>query len=148
MSRLFCIFLPCRNSPGWTKASSLSRIHDHRHATVGRTPLDGWSSRRRDLYLTTPDTHDRYQCPRRDSNPQPQQASGRRHTPQTARQPELAIFRIVFKIQRAPFSYCPLSLPTSLLHINASHSCFPYIHMVIRNDCRGFNNLSYTIHLR
>ena len=22
------------------------------------------------------------------------------------------------------------------------------IHRVIRNDCRGFNNLSYTIHLR
>ena len=23
-----------------------------------------------------------------------------------------------------------------------------YIHRVIQNDCRGFNNLSYTIHLR
>jgi hypothetical protein len=30
-----------------------------RHTTVGRTPLDEWSSRRRDLYLTTHDTHNR-----------------------------------------------------------------------------------------
>ena len=30
-----------------------------RVATVGRTPLDEWSARRRDLYLTTQDTHNR-----------------------------------------------------------------------------------------
>jgi len=30
-----------------------------RHSTVGRTPLDEWSARRRDLYLTTHDTHNR-----------------------------------------------------------------------------------------
>jgi hypothetical protein len=30
-----------------------------RHATVGRTPLDEWSIRRRDLYLTTHKTHNR-----------------------------------------------------------------------------------------
>ena len=29
------------------------------HTTVGRTPLDEWSARRRDLYLTTHDTHNR-----------------------------------------------------------------------------------------
>ena len=36
-------------------ASSFSRFLDHtqRRATVGRTPLDEWSIRRRDLYLTT-----------------------------------------------------------------------------------------------
>ena len=35
-------------------ASSFSRFLDHtqRRATVGRTPLDDWSIRRRDLYLT------------------------------------------------------------------------------------------------
>ena len=27
--------------------------HTQRHTTVGRTPLDEWSARRRDLYLTT-----------------------------------------------------------------------------------------------
>ena len=33
---------------------------DHtRHSTVGRTPLDEWSAHRRDLYLTTHDTHNR-----------------------------------------------------------------------------------------
>jgi hypothetical protein len=39
-----------------------SRFHDHthfRHTTLGRTPLDGWSARRRDLYLTTHNTHNR-----------------------------------------------------------------------------------------
>ena len=40
-------------------ASSFSRSLDHtqRRATVGRTPLDEWSIRRRDLYLTTHNTH-------------------------------------------------------------------------------------------
>ena len=33
---------------------------DHtRRSTVGRTPLDEWSACRRDLYLTTHDTHNR-----------------------------------------------------------------------------------------
>ena len=34
--------------------ASLSHL---RHTTVGRTPLDEWSARRRDLYLTTHSTH-------------------------------------------------------------------------------------------
>jgi hypothetical protein len=33
--------------------------HTRRRNTVGRTPLDEWSARRRDLYLTTHDTHNR-----------------------------------------------------------------------------------------
>ena len=33
--------------------------HTQRRTTVGRTPLDEWSTRRRDLYLTTHDTHNR-----------------------------------------------------------------------------------------
>jgi hypothetical protein len=40
----------------------LSRFHGHthlRHTTVGRTPLDEGSARRRDLYLTTHNTHKR-----------------------------------------------------------------------------------------
>ena len=42
MERLFLMFL------------------DHtRHSTVGSTPLDEWWARRRDLYLTTHDTHNR-----------------------------------------------------------------------------------------
>jgi hypothetical protein len=36
-------------------------LHDHtdRHTALGRTPLDEWSARRRDLYLTTHNTHKR-----------------------------------------------------------------------------------------
>ena len=30
-----------------------------RHTTIGRTPLDEWSARRRDLYLTTHNAHNR-----------------------------------------------------------------------------------------
>ena len=33
--------------------------HTQRRTAVGRTPLDEWSARRRDLYLTTHDTHNR-----------------------------------------------------------------------------------------
>jgi hypothetical protein len=33
--------------------------HTQRRTTVGRTPLEEWSARRRDLYLTTHDTHNR-----------------------------------------------------------------------------------------
>ena len=33
--------------------------HTQRRSTVGRIPLDEWSPRRRDLYLTTHDTHNR-----------------------------------------------------------------------------------------
>jgi len=31
--------------------------HTQRRSTFGRTPLDEWSARRRDLYLTTHNTH-------------------------------------------------------------------------------------------
>ena len=33
--------------------------HTQRRTTVGRTPLDEWSARRRDLYLTTHNTHNK-----------------------------------------------------------------------------------------
>jgi len=49
--------------------------------TVGRNSLDEGPARRRHLYLTTRNTHNRHPRPRRDSNPQSQQASGRRPTP-------------------------------------------------------------------
>jgi len=76
---LFVLFL-CywRNSPQWGRASSFTRFLDHTQwrTTVGRTPLDEWSARRRDLYLTTHNTYNKRPCPLWDSNPQPQQASG------------------------------------------------------------------------
>jgi hypothetical protein len=54
-----------RDSPQWARASSFSRFIDHtqRCTTVGRTPLDKWSARRRDLYLTT------HNADRQTSNP-------------------------------------------------------------------------------
>jgi hypothetical protein len=52
-----------------------------RHTTIGKTPLDEWSARHRDLHLTTHNTRDKHSCPRRDSKPQFQQARGRRPTP-------------------------------------------------------------------
>jgi hypothetical protein len=38
--------------------------HTHRHTTVGRAPLDEWSTRRRHLYLTTYNTQNRHPCHR------------------------------------------------------------------------------------
>ena len=46
----------------WAMASSfLMRFLDHtqRRITGGKTPLDEWSARRRDLYLATHNTHNR-----------------------------------------------------------------------------------------
>ena len=60
---LFCLFAfgPTAPPPQWAMASSFTRFLDHtqRRTTVGRTPLDDWSARRRDLYLTTHNTHNR-----------------------------------------------------------------------------------------
>ena len=58
---IYIFFFFWRNSPQWARASSFTRFLDHtqRRSTVGRTPLDEWSARRRDLYLTTHNTHKR-----------------------------------------------------------------------------------------
>jgi hypothetical protein len=47
-------------------ASSFTRFLDHtqlRRTALVRTPLDEWSARRRDLYLTTHNTRNRHPCP-------------------------------------------------------------------------------------
>ena len=48
--------------PQWAMASSFTRFLDRtqRRTTISRTPLDEWSVRRRDLCLTTHDTHNRH----------------------------------------------------------------------------------------
>jgi hypothetical protein len=58
---MFSHFFPWCTSPQWAGASSLPRLqdHTHTHTTFGKTPLDEWSARRRDLYLTTYITHKR-----------------------------------------------------------------------------------------
>ena len=76
------LFLAQEPPPEWATASSFTKFLDHtRRTTVGTTPLDEWSARRRDLYLTTRNTHNRHTCSRLHSNPRSQQASGRRPTP-------------------------------------------------------------------
>jgi hypothetical protein len=56
--RIVCFW---RDSPQWARAYSCTRFLDHtqRRTIVSRTPLDEWSARRRDLYLTTQNTHNR-----------------------------------------------------------------------------------------
>jgi hypothetical protein len=60
---LFVCFSLCLGCviPQWATASSFTRFPDHtqRSNSVGRTPLDEWSARRRDLYLSTHNTHNR-----------------------------------------------------------------------------------------
>ena len=61
---LFTLFFVCfwhYTAPQWARTSSFTRCLDHtqRRTTAGRTPLDEWSARRRDLYLTTHNTHNR-----------------------------------------------------------------------------------------
>jgi hypothetical protein len=48
-------------NPARAMASSSTRFLDHtqRRATVGKTPLDEWSVRRRNLYMTIHNTHNR-----------------------------------------------------------------------------------------
>ena len=60
-SALLRIVFYWRCDPTRTRSSSLMRLLDHtqRRTTVGRTPLDERSARRRDLYLTTHNTHNR-----------------------------------------------------------------------------------------
>jgi len=78
----FYFFLPWRNSHSRPRSLHYRGfIVTLRHITVGRTPLDERSALRTDLYLTTHNTYKRHSCPRWDSKPQTQQASGRRPTP-------------------------------------------------------------------
>ena len=83
----FVLFVFVATAPQWARVSSFTRFLDQtqRRTTFGRASLDEWSARRTDFYLTTHNTHNRLPCPRWDSNPQSQQASGRRPKPRTAR---------------------------------------------------------------
>ena len=54
------LFLPWRNSPSRPRPPHFRRITiTLRHTTLGRTPLDERSAKRRHLYLTTHNTHSR-----------------------------------------------------------------------------------------
>jgi hypothetical protein len=68
-------------NPALAASFKVSRSHLVLHTTVGRIPFDRGSDCHRNLHLTINNTYDKYSCPRRNSNTQPQQASGRRSTP-------------------------------------------------------------------
>ena len=55
-------FFIWHNSLKWARVSSFTKFLDHtqRRIIVGRTPLDEWLARRRDLYLTTHNSHNRH----------------------------------------------------------------------------------------
>jgi hypothetical protein len=73
------------NSPQWAKASSLSRNLDHTQMDKPHLVWLFWTSDQPDTETATWQhktfTRQRHPCPRRDSNPQSQQASVRRPTP-------------------------------------------------------------------
>jgi len=78
------LFFPLwRCDPTRVMASSFLRFLDHtqRRTIVDRTPLDKWSARRRDLYLTTHNTHNRRQTSRPPVGFEPKISAGER--PQT-----------------------------------------------------------------
>ena len=56
-----CMYVFDATTSQRARSSSFTRFLDHtqRRTTVGKTPLDEWSARRRDLYQTTHNTHNR-----------------------------------------------------------------------------------------
>ena len=55
----FCLLWRCDPTRVMTSSILMFLDHTQRRTTDGRTPLDEWSARRRDLYLTTHNTHNR-----------------------------------------------------------------------------------------
>ena len=60
LKETFCLFLARQPPVGHGLLIHEDFLdHTQRCTTVGRTPMDEWSARRRDLYLTTHNTHSR-----------------------------------------------------------------------------------------
>ena len=95
MSDIFIIFLTAQQplmTQGFLIFEASQSHNTLRHTTLGGTPLDRRSTRCRDLYLTTNNSHKRPKSvARRDSNLQSQEVSSLRPTPLTARPLGLAI---------------------------------------------------------
>ena len=73
------IFFYRRNNPPWARAASLTRFLDHTQRQDSSVRV--LSSSQRPLPDKTTHTTEGHRCPRWDSNPQSQQASGRRPAP-------------------------------------------------------------------
>ena len=93
----------------WAMASSFTRFLDHtqRRITVGRTPLEEWSARRRDLYLPTHNAHKRHPCPRWDSNSQSHQTYSLDHAAIETRTPSVMEYKNSLLSQHAAINSCP-----------------------------------------
>jgi hypothetical protein len=76
------IFVALR--PDFESRPTITRLRDHRHTILGRTPLNKLLARRRGPYLTTHDIHTRQKTTSLAGiEPQYQLANGRRPTPKT-----------------------------------------------------------------
>ena len=135
-----------------------------RHTTVGRTPLDEWSARRRYLYLTTHNTHERYtSMPRRDSNPQSQHASCRRHTTRPVEWAVVSITRhkcqmktrvnVIFCVALICYQSDQASDVPSVLELHpllSPHMWQVPMHVVaarhVRHYIRQFNNTQFVLY--
>jgi hypothetical protein len=104
-----------------------------RHTTLGRTPLGEWSARRRNLYVTTHNNHNRQtSIPRRDSKPQSQKASGLRPTPLTARPLGSALFTI--------YNICYTIFILLITYILCPHLMFSHLLILLYwNKYKDFN---------
>jgi hypothetical protein len=58
-NRLLLFLMPRQPLVDLDLLHGVPRSHSCRNTTLGRTPLDVWSARRRDLYLTTDNTYKR-----------------------------------------------------------------------------------------
>ena len=78
----YILVFMARQSQGAYASSMRFLDHLFRHIISCIKLTDDRSARRRDLYLTTHNTHNSHQCPWRDSNSQSQQKSSCRSSPQ------------------------------------------------------------------
>jgi hypothetical protein len=95
-------------SPAQAMASSFMRFRDHtkRRATVSRIPLDEWSAHRRDIYLTTHNTHNKHPPPRgiRTHNRSRRAAVDLRLRPHSNWDQQLCLYRIILHYLHQCFS--------------------------------------------
>ena len=99
----------CRDSPQWARASSVTRFIDHtqRRTTVGTTPLDDWSARRRAFCLTIHNTHNRQTSmppvgfePTTPAGERPQNYALDRASTGTGKQPAILLYIVSYFTRR------------------------------------------------
>jgi hypothetical protein len=115
-----------------------------RHTTLGRAPLDEGSARHRDLYLTSYNIH-RHPCPRWDPDPQPQHASDRRSTPETARPLGSAILSYTV----SKFKECVACCKTLMFAIRFKYNSLRKVtqnNMFYAVTCKNYHTMMTYIH--